>query len=466
MLNLFDDMAAYDTVRTAHFVLRMSRTDKAVFGHGAGVLSERAYAAMAPRYKVTLSQPVAVEIFPSHDDFAVRCFGLPGAQFFLGICFGPLITMNSPHARERGSFNWQETLWHEIAHVLHLQLTDNRLPRWLAEGISVYEAARANAAWDMNMEMPMAQALSGTGRVPLPLRDLDGGFTKDPQTAILAYYQASQIIWFIEKQYGFQKVLDLLPHFRRGAKTAEAILAVFGQTPETFDADFHKFLKQKFARADVDLLRLNNLAGEKTSRQAELRRQVTGNPKNFFANLYYGSVLLEAGNLKEAERYLLQARGLFPAYVEEGNAYAKLAVLYEKQNRRAEAIAQLEAMLGRAAKDVDAAVKLAGWHFDAKNYQRAAAALDVAISIFPYDLEIQRRRGMVSMAMNKPVEASRAFGALLALDPPDRAEAHCLLAEAYLRAGKRKQAKNEAVAALEIAPQYDKALEILMQAVE
>jgi len=466
MLNLFDEMAAYDTVRTTHFILRMTSADKAVIGRTAAALSERAYAAMAPRYRVTVTQPVVVEIFPSHDDFAVRCFGLPGAQFFLGICFGPLITMNSPRARERGSFNWQETLWHEIAHVLHLQLTENRLPRWLAEGISGYEAVRANPAWDMNMELPMAQTFSGKGRPLLPFRNLDGGFTKDPQTAILAYYQASQIIWFIEEKHGFQKVLDLLAQFRRGEKTPDVVQIVLGRTPEAFDADFHKFLNQKFAKPNVDFSRKNNTSTDDATRLTEGRRIAKENPKNFFAQLQYGSALLDAGKLSEAERHLRQARELFPAYVEEGNPYIKLAALYEKQNRRVEAIAQLETMLARAAKDVDAAIKLAGWHLDAKNYQRAAAALDVAISIFPYDVETQRKRGMVSMAMNKPLEASRAFAALLALDPPDRAEAHCLLAEAYLRSGHRKQAKSEAVAALEIAPQYDKALEILMQAVE
>ena len=184
------------------------------------------------------------------DDFAVRCFGLPGAQFFLGICFGPLIAMNSPRAREKGSFNWQETLWHEIAHVLHLQLTDNRLPRWLAEGMAVYEAARAQPAWDMNLELAMAQAIQN-GKA-LPLRDLDGGFTQNPQSAMLAYYQSSQIVWFIEQQYGFQRVLDLLPHFRRGAKTAEAVTAVFSLSIDEFDAEFQKFLNGTSRRRTIN----------------------------------------------------------------------------------------------------------------------------------------------------------------------------------------------------------------------
>ena len=475
MLNLFDEMAAYDTVRTTHFVLRMTATDKAVYGRRAAALSERAYAAMASRYKVALEQPVQVEIFPNHDDFAVRCFGLPGAQFFLGICFGPLIAMNSPHAHEKGSFNWEETLWHEIAHVVHLQMTANRLPRWLAEGVAVYEAARANPAWDMNMELPMAQAVGAGGSATakadgrpslLPLRELDAGFTQNPRVAILAYYQSSQIIWFVEQQYGFQKVLDLLPQFRRGAQTPEAIRAVFGQTLDDFDVEFHKFLKKKFSLPNVDLSPLADLPEESEARRAALRRRVAANPSHFFANLLYGGALLEAGQLNEAEKYLLKARDLFPAYAAEGNPYEKLARLYEQQHRRAEAIAQLDAALARPGKNLDNAKQLAEWHASAKNYSRAATALDAAIGIYPYEMDIRRRRGEVSMAMGKPLEAAREFSAMLALAPSDRAEAHCLLAEAYLRAGQRQKAKSEAVAALEIAPQYERAQEILLQAVE
>lgn len=464
MLELFDDFAKYDTVRTAHFNLRMMPADKAVFGHDAATLSERAYAAMASRYNLSFDKTVLVEIFPSHDDFAVRCFGLPGAQFFLGICFGPLIAMNSPRAREKGEFNWQETLWHEIAHVVHLQLTDNRLPRWLAEGIAVYEAARAKPAWDMNVELAMAQALASDN--VMALQDLDGGFTQNPQSAILAYYQSSQIIWFVEQKYSFQKVLDLLSHFRRGAKTVEAIRAVFGQTLEEFDVEFLKFLKQKFTKPGVDLSWAGGLSNDDGARVAELRRRVTQNSNSFFANLFYGSVLLDDGRLAEAERYLLKARELFPAYVDEGNPYEKLTELYEKLNRRADAAAQLEALLSRSAKNLEAAKRLAAWRLEEKDYKNAATALDAAVSIFPHDPDTQRGRGFAAMALNRPGEAARAFAALLALEPADKAEAHCLLAEAYLRSGQRQKAKMQAVAALEIAPQYEKAQEILLQAIE
>ena len=63
----------------------------------------------------------------------------------LGACFGRVVTLDSPKAREPGTFNWGETLWHEMAHVITLQLSGNRLPRWLSEGTSVFEERRARA---------------------------------------------------------------------------------------------------------------------------------------------------------------------------------------------------------------------------------------------------------------------------------------------------------------------------------
>jgi tetratricopeptide (TPR) repeat protein len=467
LLNLFDDFAKYDTIRTAHFLIRLHGDDKPVIGTTAAALCEAAYKSMASRYNIAFPNAILVEIFPKHDDFAVRCFGLPGAEVFLGICFGRLVAMDSPRAREQGDFNWQETLWHEIAHVFHLELTANRIPRWLAEGIAVYEAASARSEWDMNMELVMIRALRN-GQL-LPLRDLDEGFTRRPDLVALAYYQASQIIAFIERKYGFNKVLALFPHFRQGKKTDEAIVAVLGQSVDEFDKIFQDFLRDRFhpSRVKVEWPYAQTDPSHGPPRETEaLRETAEKEPQNFFANLYYGAHLAEVGNSNEAEVYLKKAKALLPEFVEAQNPYVLLANLYWKQNRRREAVAELEYLVSKNGKNFKEALRLSEWQLALGDTVAAMRAVERALAIFPYKVELQSQYGRLLLANRQMQRAVQTFRTVLAMNPVDRAEAYCWLAQAYLAWGQKLQAKKNALLALEIAPNFDRAQEILLQAVE
>ena len=82
--------------------------------------------------------------------------GLPGLVGALGACFGSVVAMDSPRARPPGEFSWQATLWHELAHVFTLQLSKYRVPRWLTEGISVYEEHRRSPAWGRELTLEFA----------------------------------------------------------------------------------------------------------------------------------------------------------------------------------------------------------------------------------------------------------------------------------------------------------------------
>ena len=106
----------------------------------------------------------------------------------LGACFGRVVTMDSPRARPPGEFQWEATLWHELAHVITLQMSNQRVPRWLTEGISVYEEKRARPEW--GREMDVAFAARSTRGETMKLRDLNAAFN-DPKLISLAYFQAS-----------------------------------------------------------------------------------------------------------------------------------------------------------------------------------------------------------------------------------------------------------------------------------
>ncbi len=90
------------------------------------------------KYKMKLPGPVQLEVYPDHEDFAVRTMGMPGLGA-LGVTFGEVVAMDSPSGRKPGDFNWGATLWHEMSHVFILSATNYRVPRWFTEGLAVHE---------------------------------------------------------------------------------------------------------------------------------------------------------------------------------------------------------------------------------------------------------------------------------------------------------------------------------------
>ena len=82
-------------------------------------VAKRAMATYEKKYKMKLPGPVQVEVYPDHEDFAVRTLGMPGLGA-LGVTFGEVVAMDSPSGRKPGDFNWASTLWHEMSHVYHL----------------------------------------------------------------------------------------------------------------------------------------------------------------------------------------------------------------------------------------------------------------------------------------------------------------------------------------------------------
>ena len=109
-------------------------------------VTERAIAEFSQKYHFTLERPVRVELYPNHDDFAVRTMAMPGIGL-LGVTFGYVVAMDSPTGREPGGFHWGTTLWHELAHVFTLESTGHLVPRWYSEGISMYEEWMADPRW-------------------------------------------------------------------------------------------------------------------------------------------------------------------------------------------------------------------------------------------------------------------------------------------------------------------------------
>ena len=135
LLDMLDALEKFQTVREGDLILRFSPEEAAVMKEYAVPFAKQAVESLTKQWGFTPKGPLIIEMFPKHDDFAVRTLGLPGFLGALGACFGRVVTLDSPRARPPGQFSWESTLWHEMAHVITLQMSSNRMPRWLSEGI-------------------------------------------------------------------------------------------------------------------------------------------------------------------------------------------------------------------------------------------------------------------------------------------------------------------------------------------
>src|SRR4030095_160430 len=258
-LDLLDTMQDFRETKRGSFVIKTSEQESDVLTTYAGNLLDEAAAKLTAKYRFTPKASVIVEIFQNHEDFAVRTLGIPGLGA-LGVCFGPLVALDSPSARQAGEFNWGSTLWHEYTHVITLQMTDYRIPRWFSEGLSVYEERRARPGWGDDWNPLFVRAF--TERRWFKMADLDAGFQrpKTPQDVPIAYFQASQVCEFIADGYGFDAILRMLAMYRDKARTPDVLQQVLKLSESDFDREFAAYIESKVKPLQQALLTPTNNA--------------------------------------------------------------------------------------------------------------------------------------------------------------------------------------------------------------
>ena len=461
LLGLFDSLENFVTVEEGDIVLRMHADEAPVLREYAMPLAQEALRRLAELYQFDPTGPILIEIFPKHDDFAVRNVGLPGMIGALGACFGRVVTLDSPKARPPGSFSWEATLWHELAHVITLQMSKQRVPRWLTEGLSVFEEKRARPEWGRDMEITFASAMN-EGEV-LQLADLNAGFTK-AETISLAYFEASLLVEHLIDRFGEPAIHDLLRAYGEGLETDEALQRVVGETLEGLQAGFDGFLETQFG----DLRRaIRRVAQDgQTYGMPDVPTLAAQNPESYPAQLALGRLRLDEGDLDAAIEAFERAAELVPMASGEGSARQLIIETALQQGDRERAMQELEQLLSYDHANIEAARQLADLAEVAGNDERRWMAYERIIAIDPFDATRHGALGRMALDRGQDDVAAREFRAALASSPVDRAAAHCDLAETYVRLERYDAAKRQALDALEIAPTYERAQEILLDIVD
>ena len=446
-LDMLDKLRTFSTIDRGHFRFVAPAKEADLLVTYLSPLLEEAYDSLAARYQYRPQGLIRLELYRQHADFSVRTMGLSGLGA-LGVSFGPVLMMDAPSARLRGEFNWGSVAWHELAHTFTLGLSNNRVPRWLSEGISVLEERRARPAWGADATIEFLAAYAGKRLRPVSL--LNEGFVRPrfESEVILTYYEASLVCEMIESQKGSRALVDMLTAYRDGLDTPAVFARVLATTPEALDAQFDTWVRAKFA---VPLRSIQPSDGKSAADGA------------FVAAMRAGIALVDGNQLDSARVVLLRAQALFPEYAGPGTPALYLAHIARARGDSREALAQVQRITSRSETALEANLLEAELRESLGDSLGAREPLERLVWITPYDIPLHIRLAELAARGGDHARAVRERRAVVALDPPDPLDAHYQLARALANSGDVSGARKELLGVLEQAPAFEKAQTLLLE---
>lgn len=465
LVTLKDNLAKFRPLRDGEFLVKMDPKEAELYGPRALAVLKEARKALTEKYGVELNQPVTVEIFPRKQDFAVRTFGLPGADGFLGVCFGPVITANSPASQGANPSNWEAVLWHEFCHTVTLRKTKNKMPRWLSEGISVYEELQENPSWGQWLTPRYREMILGDDLTPLS--KLSSAFLS-PKSALhvqFAYYESALAVEFLVRNHGFDALKVVLDDLGAGVSVNDALTRRTGRTLEKLDAEFAAFIRGRAT---------DTAAGATWDRpdlppdadSAALAAWVEAHPKSFWGVQRLAARFVAEKKWPEAEKAATELKALYPEYVGPQNAYSLLGDVYRETNDPAKEAAGLEELAAKDADAVAAFQRLAELAEAAGDWQAVARNARRMLAVNPLVPAPHRFLARAADRLGDRADAMAAYRALLLLGDPDATNVRYRLAVLLRHDGKPVEAKREVLKALEDAPRFRDAQKLLLELTE
>jgi tetratricopeptide (TPR) repeat protein len=438
---VLDALDRFRESKSEHFVVRMHPSEAPVMEGYLLPLLEEAWKTLSAKYGFTPESPVLVDAFNQSNDFSVRSIGVPGLPA-LGVCFGGVITLLGPTAMPVGAFSWSRTAWHEFAHVITLQLSKGQVPRWLTEGLSVYEEKARRPEWGREMQKQLFDRYEN-GRL-LKMDAINRAF-RGPDI-MFAYFQGGLIAEELTASRGFEVIPKMLKEFAKDRTTAQVFHDVLGIELADYDRQFEAYVKglvgsykmvptwddeslaefqtrvkaddkdadawtklgwaqlqrgrsidagaalgqaRKLAPKSPDVVLLEGRLAEVNER-ADLAATAYESfldlgGDDLRARLFLARREIEKGSdTAKAVAHLEAAQACFPLYTGKDNPYLQLAKLYRGAGDMEKAVHELEAFAAISAEDYDVRKELKSWYLQQKDWAKVARVSSEMIDISPF----------------------------------------------------------------------------------
>jgi tetratricopeptide (TPR) repeat protein len=462
----------YSTFTHRNFEVRVPNALKEPLAQIIPSWLDVAFADMTRRYGKLNDTSIRLEFYADQDSFGVRTSGVP-ASYLQGVCFGNTVVTRLPFDEP---VNVGMTLWHELSHVFHLQLSKHRVPRWFTEGLAEFETKHHRPEWAREQELNVYKVFV-TGKLPKIL-EMNRAFSHaaNLDDLAVAYVTSTYLVEYLVERFGFAQMPKLLVSFAQGLPTENALLSVLGVSIAELDRGFIDALSTRFSRFNQQYI---PPTAPPSLPEAQLEFEQTPNDPKQIAALAHAELL--AGKPDAAQRTLRRAVGKNLSHpdvlwitslvaITKSNPQVALRSLDEMQSSGYDGYyvrsqrSMVLRQLNQPTLEREALIKAHHFHPTASEplYRLATLAKNendlssettyvaTLCKLEEADAHLHRRHVELRLALKQPNEAWTAAETLAYVDPLS-SESHLLIAKAAKATQKQSRASLEHRLATELA---------------
>lgn len=381
----------YAERKVGDLILRLPAESQDMLAPGFVDAIARARKALDAGYGIKIS-PLRIEMYAEPDEFSIRTVGVPSLGA-VGVCFGPVITSIGPYM---GTHNFDQVIWHEIAHSYAIELSEGRVPRWFTEGLSEWESEVADPSWARESAELLFEARRADKLRKLSELELAFLRAESPLMMEVAYATAAWAMRYIGETYGRPKIVALLKGYATGKSTDELFKQILGKDLATVEREFSTWFDAELdrklsgwrpSRDQQDDPRVQALTkalelasnGDLATAKTVIEKLIASKGDGYFSRMTLAAILEQQGDSKAAIQEYEKAAGFHGESLDPWIGIAKIA---RDQKDVTLELAQLEKILAIDAMSLEPPLRMAVLAAGIGD-PRLGAAIDRAIAIAP-----------------------------------------------------------------------------------
>src|SRR4051794_22583733 len=233
--------------KSGHFIIHYPPEDAVLVPYAREAL-EAAYAALHADLGFEAQIPVRVEFYRSPSDLAAVS-SLSQAEVArtgtIALCKWGRLMVTSPRALATG-YPWLDTINHELVHYAVSQLTHDRAPVWLQEGLAKFLERRwrepPGGRIPPAMEHLLAKALRSGKLITFEAMHPSMAKLPSAEDATLAFAEVDNAVAFLHQKGGMPALRDAIKRVANGEDARVAVAAAAGLSWPEFERGWRAFM--------------------------------------------------------------------------------------------------------------------------------------------------------------------------------------------------------------------------------